>query len=575
VARCCTSLGWGCRGTDYNPSVRDVRAIERSLIAWAVGSLVGALSLVAEVLVGPASLSAGGLATYSLLGGTVAVVSRSLLAGLVSADAARAGALGALAIFGSLYGLYHVNVHLLPSEHFLSRKSLCADALVVAPMLAVALSLARARWAQETRDRWGRSLAELGVASFLAGLVTAVAATPRPAADPERHGKGPDLLLVVLDSLRGDRLPPGSAHPATPEISKLASQGRVYASAWAASSWTLPSVTEILSASAPGERATLAERLAMRGYRTAVFTDNPHLPRGAPVLRGFDRVERSVGAWRNLVRGTSLGEALERLLPGSDERLAMKALAWMRRQPGPFFLYVHLMDSHTPYRFPPLDGQRRPGRRIEFPRTGMRLTQAEGESIRARYDGGIHSADARVGTILAAAEARGKPFVAIVTSDHGESLGEDGRWFHGGSLAPELLAVPLVIMGAGVEAAVISSPVGHAAITATLLAAASVPGALDAGPDLRREVGHGLAQGGLPPRLAYRLNARYKLVLDLETGHRSLYDRRADPAEHQDIAARAPQLVEMLALGLTADSRRHAPAKEQLDRLRALGYGDF
>jgi arylsulfatase A-like enzyme len=555
--------------------VRDVRAIERSLIAWAVGALVGGLSLVAEVLVGPASLSAGGLAAYSLLGGTVAVVSRSLLARLVSADAARAGALGALAIFGSLYGLYHVNVHLLPSEHFLSLKSLCADALVVAPMLAVALYLARARWAQETRERWGRSLAALGVASFLGGLVTAVAATPRPAADPERQGKGPDLLLVVLDSLRADRLPPGSAHPATPEISKLASRGRVYASAWAASSWTLPSVTEILTAAAPGDSPTLAERLAARGYRVALFTDNPHLVREAPVLRGFDRVERSVGSWRGLVRGTALGEALERLLPGSDERLTIKAVTWMRRQVGPFFLYVHLMDAHTPYRFPPLDGRRWPGRRIEFPRTGMRLTEAEGESIRARYDGGVHSADARAGTILAAAEARGKPFVAIVTSDHGESLGEDGRWFHGGSLAPELLAVPLVIVGAGVEAAAISSPVGHAAIAPTLLAAASVPGALDGGPDLRREIGSGVAQGGLPPRLAYRLNARYKLVLDLDTGRHSLYDRRADPAEHQDIAKRVPQLAEMLAFGLTADSRPHEFPEVQLDRLRALGYADF
>ena len=532
---------------------------------------MGAASLLGEVLLGPAPLTGGRVAAYALAGGAVAVVSRSLLAVLVPASAARVGALGALAAFGSLHSLYYVNVRLLPSEHYLSFRSLAADAFVVAPLLGAAFYLARASWAQERRERWGLALATFGVASFAVATATAVLAVPRRADRPVTHGEGPDLLLVVLDSLRADRAAAGSA--VTPEISALARRGRVYTSAWAASSWTLPSVTEILTA-APGESPTLVQRLAARGYRTACFTDNPHLAMGTGVLRGFDRVERSVGAWRDLLRGTSLGEVLERLAPGNDTLLAAKAVTWMQAQPGPFFLYVHLMDSHTPYRFPPLDGRPRPGRRIEFPRTGMRLTAEEAESIRAHYDGGVHSADAQVGRILDAA-ARGRPFLAVLTADHGESLGEDGRWFHGGSLAPELLAVPLVIVGTGVAPATVSPPVGHAAIAPTLLAAATEPGATNAGPDLRREVGAGVVEGSLPPRLAYRLNGRYKLLLDLESGRRSLYDRWADPAERQDIATRAPQLAEILALGLTADPPWHEPSPEDVERLRSLGYAGF
>jgi hypothetical protein len=82
-----------------------------------------------------------------------------------------------------------------------------------------------------------------------------------------------------------------------------------------------------------------------------------------------------------------------------------------------------------------------------------------------------------------------------------------------------------------------------------------------------------VVEGSLPPRLAYRLDERYRVVLDLETGRLSLFDRGSDPAETHDIALRAPQLAEELARGLTADSRPYELPPEQLERLRALGYG--
>lgn len=547
-------------------------ALERTLIAWAVGALVGVGSFLAEAFLGPVAFGWGPLAAYSLAGGLVAVVSRSMLVPLVSAQAARAGALSAIAAFSLLYALYHVNVRVLPSEHYLSGKSLALDALVAVPMLAGAILLGRARWAQVARERWARAGAALGAASLAAGLAVAIAATSWPASDPERHGTGPDLVVVVLDSLRADRLPAGASHPATPELSRLAARGRVFTSAWAASSWTVPSVTRMLSTGAAGETPTLAERLAAKGYRTAAYTDNAHLARGAEVMRGFDRVERSVGVWRSVVLGTALGEVLERLIPGSDEQLATRAIAWIERQPGPFFLYAHLMDSHTPYRFPPLDGRRSRGRRIEFPRAGMPLTDEEADSIRARYDGGVHSADAQVGRLMAAVEARRRPFVALITSDHGESLGEDGRWFHGGSLAPELLAIPLVLVGNGIAGSAVASPVGHSDLAPTLLAAASVSCTDCRGSDLRLEAPTRVVEGALPPHLAYRTDGRYKLVVDFQSGRRSLYDRLSDSSERHDLAASEADLAQALATGLALPGRAPEPAPEQLERLRALGY---
>jgi arylsulfatase A-like enzyme len=187
----------------------------------------------------------------------------------------------------------------------------------------------------------------------------------------------------------------------------------------------------------------------------------------------------------------------------------------------------------------------------------------------------VKSADAAAGRVLDAFAGRGRPFVAIVSSDHGESLGEEDRWFHGGSLAPELLAIPLVVMGEGVESGTVDSGVGHAAITPTLLAAASAPCDGCERFDLRRQEGGGPVEGGLPPRLAYRIEGPYKVLLDLDTGQRQLFDLRSDPAERHDLAASAPSLAETLASGLVGEGDPPAPPPELLERLRSLGYTGF
>jgi hypothetical protein len=541
--------------------------IARSLIAWAVGSFVGCFALLGERLFGDVVLSAGGLGAYALAGGAVATLSRSILAPVFPAPAARAGAVTAIAAFGALHALRHLNVRVLPGEHFLAGKSLAFDLVVAAPLLVVSVLVSRARWAQRVRERWGHWGAVLGAAALVGGLFLVVSGAPAQPREVEPNGEGPNVLVVVLDSLRADRLPAAGAHPATPALSRLARQGRVFASAWAASSWTVPSVATIL-----GSDPTLPQVLSARGYRTACFTDNPHLSIGRKIVRGFDRVERSVRGWRAVLVGTALGELVERVRPGSDSALATKAIAWATEREGPFFLYVQLMDSHTPYRFAPLDGARYRGRRVEFPYTGMRLTPDEAHWIRARYDGGVHSADAAAARLVAAVASLRRPFVAVITSDHGESLGEDGRWFHGMSLSNELVAVPLVVLGDGVTPAVVETPVGHSAITRTVLAAAGAPCGQCDEPDLRFEDGRGIAQGSLPPHLAYRIQGRHKLLLDSRTGSISLHDVVSDPGDQRDLSPVEPDLARSLAAGLAATPLVHQPAPELRERLRSLGY---
>jgi arylsulfatase A-like enzyme len=553
------------------------RLIERTFLSYTVGALVGAFALVVEVAASGLSATWGALAAYMLVGGVLGSAARWFFAWRLRARAARTGAAAVLAAFGSLHLLYFANVRLLPGEHYLSARSLALDAAILLAMTLPAVWLARWTRAEAARERWGRPAACFGALVLVASLSLLGTHLPRDESAVFRSGTGPNLVLVVLDSARRDHM--GFHHyaaPTSPSLDREAAGARVFDSAFAASSWTVPSVVRLLQAGAPpgttGSGLTLSERLARRGYVTACFTDNPHLTNDRNFLRGFDRVDRSVGLWRDVLRGTVIGEVIERVSPGLDRDLTDRAIEWASHRREPFFLYLHLMDSHTPYHHPAIDGVRRPGRRIEFPVSGMSMTPVEAADIVARYDGGIRSADAAAGRLLAAVRGWGRPFLAIVTADHGESLGEAGHWFHGQTLRPELLAVPLLVIGGGVVPGRVATPVGHDAIPATLLAAAGDrPGA---GIDLRSEAGNGVVDGALPPSLRYRIVGHHKVVVDADTGRRLLFDLAHDPGEVVDRSHADPELAAKLSDDLIANHPVRIDS-DRNERLHALGYSGW
>lgn len=543
-------------------------------VAFALGGGVGLVAALAERVVAGRPIPLEAAAAYALIGGMVAGVARWTLGRRLPSAAARLGTLAVMAGFGTLELLYFVNVRVLPGRHYLSQESLTLDALATLPLLAAALWASRSRHARLVRRRWEGQLVGLAVVVLLGASAIFVWRWPETRLLPRRPAEGPNLLLVVMDSVRRDHVGLyGYGRPTSPRLDSWADRARVFDAAYAASSWTVPSVQEMLGVVSdertPAE-LSLAARLTRQGYVTACFTDNPHLVAGAAATRGFDHVARSVGGWRWLFRGSVAGEVLDRLAPGSDSGLVDRALAWAPRTPQPFFLYAHLMDSHTPYRFQRIDGRRPTGRRIEFPVPGMTMSDEDAQDVIARYDGGILSADAQVGRLLEAAAGWGRPFVAVVTADHGESLGEDKRWFHGTSLAPELLAVPLVVIGDGVAAGRVPDAVGHAAIRTTLLAAAGFP-ERPSTVDLRTGLGSGPVEGSLPPDQAYRIAGRFKLVVDRRHGQQ-LFDVKRDPQERLDLGRQRPEIAAALAEGLAFGPSVLPPSPDVRSRLRAVGY---
>jgi hypothetical protein len=441
-----------------------------ALGAFAIGFIVGVLGLATEWTLSDSQVRVQTITAYGLLSGFVAAGIHAIVALRGRRTPARLAALAASAPMLAFQLGYAINVRLLPGEHYSSLKSLAADVVVLVPIALALLRAGNSRFANSAREALGGTTALAGAALLASSVVTLASTWPSPPKPVHRGGSGTDLVLVVMDSVRRDRLGVyGHSRPTSPRLDALAKEATVFDSAESGGAWTVPSVRVLLQKDADS-RVGLAESLAARGYVTACFTDNPHLVPAAPVLEGFDHIARSVGTWRQIIAGTLASEVLERLAPGNDEDLVQRALEWAGAQRGPFFLYVHLMDSHTPYRFPEIDGRPRPGRRVEFPMSHMQLTPDEADGIRARYEGGIRSTDAAVGRLLDSLLQR-RGILAIVTADHGESLGEDGRWFHGEAMTQERLAVPLLVFGGGARPARVRTPVGFQAIPAALLAA--------------------------------------------------------------------------------------------------------
>ncbi len=257
-----------------------------------------------------------------------------------------------------------------------------------------------------------------------AGFAVFAAPSTDQAAAPER----PDVVLVVVDTLRADRtscLDPQLE--TTPRLAELGRRGVVYRQAVAPSSWTQPSIASLFTGlpikalhfDTFAGMPTLADAFAAAGYRTVGRVANPVLTAEAGFGRGF-------GVWDVAVTGPETRE-------WAAEEVVDRALADLDDPDGrPLFLYVHLMDPHEPYS--PPAGQpvvERPGwsdgSLIE--REGGWAAELGGEELaclrdlRARYDAEVAAIDAAIGRLLEGLDLRRPgPRLVAVTSDHGEGL---------------------------------------------------------------------------------------------------------------------------------------------------------
>jgi hypothetical protein len=257
-------------------------------------------------------------------------------------------------------------------------------------------------------------------------LLAAVAAGP-PA----------NLLLVTIDTLRADHLHAYGYAIDTAATDGLARAGVVVEDATVQAPQTRPSHASLLTGRYPYEHRirdnfsppldpstpTLATLLRARGYDTAAFIGSIVLAASSGLDRGFAVYDDPFSA-----PNASAAQGEER----RGEDVVSSALAWLGKQrTGPFFAWVHLYDPHAPYEPPERYRKRYPGR---------------------PYDGEVAYADAQLGRLLDFLERQGLQgrTLVVVTSDHGEGLGDHGEEEHMMFLYDSTLHVPLLLSWPGV-----------------------------------------------------------------------------------------------------------------------------
>jgi arylsulfatase A-like enzyme/Tfp pilus assembly protein PilF len=391
----------------------------------------------------------------------------------------------------------------------------------------------------------------------------------------------PSVLLVSIDTLRADHVGVyGAVEAQTPRLDALAATGARFDTAVAPAPLTLPSHASLLTGLDPPSHGvrhngvyrlaagieTIAERFREAGYATGAVVGAVVLARRYGLDQGFESYDDGASS-----RRSGAGGFLER----SAAEVTDRALGWLGTAPRPFFLWVHYYDPHHDYRPP--------------------LPFAE-QFASSPYDGEVAYVDSQLGRLLDGLERDGsrRETLILVTSDHGESLGEHAESTHAYTLYDAVLRVPLILAGPGVPPGrVVESLVRTVDIAPTLLALTGLPAL--AGVDGEPLTAF-LSDGPPPPaRLAYAetlatriehgwsplFAVRSERHLFVRAPRPELYDVSADPAQLENLLegdpGRVPAEAEGLALSLeerTVGREEPGPLaldRESLDELRALG----
>ncbi|REK08709.1 MAG: hypothetical protein DWQ36_08630 [Acidobacteria bacterium] len=440
------------------------------------------------------------------------------------------------------------------------------------------------------------------------------------------------VVLLVLDTVRADRMSLYGHHrPTTPFLDQLAGSSVVFDRAKSPAPWTVPSHASMFTGLWPSrheaqwgrfvldeKHLTLAELLAARGFHTVGLSANTFVSRDTGFAQGFRQFGNPTVAFHDR------SEEILRALP--------TVFDLERRN----FVFLNFLDAHIPYntrRYGAEYGVLRPGGPVrdadvkwQISAGARPFTDEEKDQHGRAYDAAIRYVDDLVAAVVEQLEQLGvlDETLLIVTSDHGDGLGEHQIIGHTASTWEEQLAVPLLLrLPAAFPAARLADLVSTTAVAATAVDALGLPrpAGWDDFPSLYG-ISAGTAEAPDPPQTpvladyrsyfsedARAMNAqveldhpqlaaqvhhthvlycdRTKLAVRPE-GMPTLFDLAADPTEQSDLWSAEDPLARrcfshyrrLLGAGLftdfdavvTQEQRDAAAAARNEEELRALGY---
>ena len=454
----------------------------------------------------------------------------------------------------------------------------------------------------------GALIAAVGLAALLLllrhHLSSTGVATPSAGDPPPRL-----VLLVVLDTVRADHTSLcGYVRPTTPYLEALVERGAAFTcDAEVSGSWTVPTHASFFTgqpvpshgahyaAFAEGadyeglamhplddRHQTLAEDLGSRGYQTAAVAANSLVSSSTGLLRGFE-FRSAPDELHAFYRAPAVHAEVVRLL---DQQIDPQR---------PLFLFVNLMDAHDPWApvpegvgwAPPRDTLRWECGEDEECTLDRYFRGTLDESARDAwlshvtdlYDHGIATADAALAELMGELDSRGwldDGYRLVVTSDHGELLGEHGLAYHGRYLYEPITRVPILVQESGRPPLTLPTRIPGTAVfdlvrTGELPVELGTAGAV-AYPErtwIRKYEGR---VGGATSVAVWRGDEKL-LWMD---GELMAFDLATDPGEERPKSAEGHPLrvaLDPLVSGAMASGGQGAAmTPEMIEALRAVGY---
>jgi arylsulfatase A-like enzyme len=302
-----------------------------------------------------------------------------------------------------------------------------------------------------------------------AAVVLALGAAAGSGCARQAPSKPVSIIWIVVDTLRADHLEwYGYMRATAPELRLLVERGVTFDRAYTSQPETTPAIASMLTSLYPyrhGVRrlyyrlnkrnVTAAQLLRSAGYATGAFVSS------FVMVRNFSNFTPGFDVYDDFVEEReSNRDNYERQAAGTLARAA----AWIaRHRSAPFFCFIHLIDPHGPYSPPGEFAHRfqsRPAPPIAealIPAYQQIPGVTDPNRYRDLYDGEIAYASHELGRFFAGLEASGvfAPSLIVFTADHGEEMGEHGRWFdHGQDLFEQNVHIPLIVKPpAGLRAA--------------------------------------------------------------------------------------------------------------------------
>lgn len=307
--------------------------------------------------------------------------------------------------------------------------------------------------------------------------------------------KRPDIILIVMDTVRADHLSVyGYERETTPFLNKFVENATLFKKSKSSGAMTLTTHASMftgmyarshgahVTSDEPGGKPlagkfnTMAEILAEDGYNTAgVVSNHGYLSSEFNMDQGFRYYDircpmMPVGETNKIFFRESIRDALKIFIPRISwekinrsaetiNQVAYNLLGQLKNDDNPFFLFINYMDAHEPY-IPPapfdtlFEGKMKNFSTSKFAALKSQvmslvrnMTEKEKRHLLSQYDGGIAYIDSRLEKLIGRLKGDGlyENSLIIITSDHGEAFGEKNMVTHGLAVYEDVTSVPLII----------------------------------------------------------------------------------------------------------------------------------